>query len=748
MMDFFLEDIDPASPGVKLPIIASTVKSRFTPSPKIGYFMDVTLRMGKYHVGCEGPRHASMGGGSPVDNIYTRNAMMRGYLYGPPIEYLAQAEQSETSVTEVLTTYEEGGGAPETTVATTGAIGRTDYQSYYGANLQDPAYQAYTPPYFYGQSSIYFKYVVPTPKPATITIDVQEVLNTILDKTDASDTVYYERYDTGSYKGDIDALCLTVPELHTVSIGSLTRTKVDSSVDISPNALKITKTDSDVQHYVSYVAPKWVCPVLDFSSSSPVVVDRVYDPVLDKFGPSTSTLTNTYHDITTGRGLWGGYGIDPYDDEVLAKMNIESEKKDKGVYLSVGYPFLQSQTTAQQTYGYTTPYVESGDDFYSSYARAGSVGGTETTNPALTASLAQQLGFSPSESRAIGRFAAKKDISEAVVIIPYFENSIEVKPRSGLIIEGSEGTPRDSRADLFSTREIIPGKHFLPINRFLFKRLLAIHLEQNPVWSDSLTMAVPGSSTQGSFVQTASPLAINRAKSTDVYRMIELLAGVSAKVDMQIKKSTSTVGYQLPPEFDFIFNSAIDPFQMVVIPIDHKLYKQELIDIYQGIMPRSSIDLERVVKSMVVNPRPSRFEDDNPWYPGANENLSQLALAQFLTPAVFLESNSGLIDRSTLPDAIKSSADFYKNVKFMIFKAKQRAKKDYPIYRNKQIAKYVRDKRLVNPDFKSEQIDRYLSAISRTEIQGANWPYDYFSLLQSAKIDISFLVDGTTGGGF
>ena len=76
----------------------------------------------------------------------------------------------------------------------------------------------------------------------------------------------------------------------------------------------------------------------------------------------------------------------------------------------------------------------------------------------------------------------------------------------------------------------------------------------------------------------------------------------------------------------------------------------------------------------------------------------------------------------------------------MVFKAKQRAKKDYPIYRKKQIAKYVRDKRLASPLFSSDQIDRYLSTICSTEVQGANWPYDYFSLIQSAKIDISIKV--------
>ena len=79
----------------------------------------------------------------------------------------------------------------------------------------------------------------------------------------------------------------------------------------------------------------------------------------------------------------------------------------------------------------------------------------------------------------------------------------------------------------------------------------------------------------------------------------------------------------------------------------------------------------------------------------------------------------------------------------MVFKVKQHAEKDYETYRNKQIAKVIRQKVLtdgrgltVPPEFEKVLKNRKFS-----EVYGTNWPYDYFSLIESVKIDIELEVD-------
>ena len=67
-------------------------------------------------------------------------------------------------------------------------------------------------------------------------------------------------------------------------------------------------------------------------------------------------------------------------------------------------------------------------------------------------------------------------------------------------------------------------------------------------------------------------------KDTDIGRMIGALSAHSRHG-----------GYVLPPEFDFMHRKEVAPFQMMVIPFNHVLHKQELVDIYQGIAPQSSL---------------------------------------------------------------------------------------------------------------------------------------------------------------
>ena len=88
----------------------------------------------------------------------------------------------------------------------------------------------------------------------------------------------------------------------------------------------------------------------------------------------------------------------------------------------------------------------------------------------------------------------------------------------------------------------------------------------------------------------------------------------------------------------------------------------------------------------------------------------------------------------------------------MVFKVKQRGEKDYKSYRNNQILKAAQSNAYIasraGRPITALKIDRYDNSIVKTildkkvsEVYGANWPYDYFSLIETAKIDVSIEVD-------
>jgi len=246
----------------------------------------------------------------------------------------------------------------------------------------------------------------------------------------------------------------------------------------------------------------------------------------------------------------------------------------------------------------------------------------------------------------------------------------------------------------------------------------------------------------------------NAARKTDVYQMLETLIG---------NEESNISGYELPPEFDFI-NYNVDPFQMIVIPINHVLKKQELIDIYQGIMPDSSLKFTKESAFAEVRPLAGTSEDGiYSWMPRTNIDLviaqggpgsiSPLMPQNFFSPKFFMQIGAVYRQYCDTTKAggpnglwIKTPEDFYKNLKFMTFKIKQKAYKDYDKYRNRQIQKVLDQSALadVPPDEQHKINVKKLegSLLKKTvgEVFGSNWPYDDFSLIEMVKIDIDLEV--------
>jgi len=135
--------------------------------------------------------------------------------------------------------------------------------------------------------------------------------------------------------------------------------------------------------------------------------------------------------------------------------------------------------------------------------------------------------------------------------------------------------------------------------------------------------------------------------------------------------------YYLPPHMDFINNSEIDPFVIYAFEFKHKLDQQDLSDIWQNLMPKIA----------------------------KNPEQEEITLCHDLTPNEFFSGQP-------LPE----------DIQWMVFKVKRKAEKSY-----------------YNVTADTEDDSRFKFTFHRggekkAPIYSYNWPYDFFSLVELAKI--------------
>lgn len=152
--------------------------------------------------------------------------------------------------------------------------------------------------------------------------------------------------------------------------------------------------------------------------------------------------------------------------------------------------------------------------------------------------------------------------------------------------------------------------------------------------------------------------------------------------------------YNFPPKFDFLRNTDITPFAMYIFEFYHTLSETDLTNIWQGLPPDIGLKHEEVEAS-----------------------ISHPLLAKELLGGGFSGNNTRTGERT--PEKIK----------WLVFKVKRKAKKNY-----------------------------YRKILSKQGVQGVsdipenvnyNWPYDFFSLVELAKVDAEFtfsdiILDGTS----
>jgi len=422
----------------------------------------------------------------------------------------------------------------------------------------DPAFAAWTPPYFEGAATARLSFT-PASK-AKYTLD--EVLAELVVEN------VFPALD--SYTGSA-AASGSMPVGSSVNFeGRRSDLKVNFNLTkgkkqrFSP--LDATNEfSSDNETWV--VSPRWECPTLNFSNQEANV--KAEQVMTASTTSAFRNLGNAFSGSGYGRGMWSGYGAIPTGSE--------------GIFLELRDSFPKLLKGARDS---------------------------------TTGSLIEQCGFKPSKSR-IGELADSKEISEAVIAIPFLEQA--------------------------SSKTVEIGCHnVIKLDKKVFN-------------------------LQRKNFETAEPAI----KVNDLGSKVEIQeTSITQMIDMMEE-------YVIPPQFNFLEFDDIQPFAMYIFEFKHQLDKQDLADIWQGVMPK-----------IAMTPEKDEIE--------------------FSHPAGEFE----FFGKDGIPN----------NLKWMVFKVKKKAEKDYF---------------KVTADSSDDDRFKFDFEVGRKAPEYSyNWPYDFFSLVELGKLEV------------
>jgi hypothetical protein len=326
------------------------------------------------------------------------------------------------------------------------------------------------------------------------------------------------------------------------------------------------------------IQPKFETPILNFNKYTSLDKNNCTKPL--------------FASESVPRGMWHQYG--------------ELPKEEEGIHLEVS-------------------------DVPDSWLRGALRVNTSTIGKRVK-SLADLVGFEKTPRR-LGNIAGLKEISEAVVAIPFIEKN--------------------------ATRQFftIPKEDILDT-------VSALRREVEP----------------GVFIAGGPPKVGN-----SVVHMVKMMEK-----------------YVFPPSFDFIRYDQIQPFAMYVFEFKHNLDKEDLQRIWQNLPPKIGRSIDT-----------------------AEATISHELLASELLGGGAVIKN-GKLDENAEGPGVPS------DLKWMIFKAKKRAKDNYfdkVIQNTGRFPKPALLSAMQNQQRKEKEADGIDTNISY------NWPYDFFSLVELVKLD-------------
>lgn len=443
----------------------------------------------------------------------------------------------------------------------------------------DAAYAPYLPPYYFGDSIVRISYVADgTEKNQADPISYVLSKATTLHYNDSLNNkfLFYNKDNaaTSSIKPAWQARSTVTSSINIFGVKKGFKVAYDpKNINKFDAAKPLSVEDNDASYNSWVISPKFECPIMNFNNQPDEKYTITFEDGESLGTPSATPTAGNKSFIP--KGMWSGYG--------------EFCSGQDGVFLSVQESFPDLQPAEKVTKG----------------------------------SLVDIFGFSTTPVK-LGEIEDTREISEAVVAIPFVDNQINDE-------------------NLANTVSIM-GKNFFSISSGMFNLQKARKETNETIIKEN---------------EFGNKFEI---KETSISKMIE-----------QMKN------YIIPPEMNFIKYNDISPFAMYIFEFKHNLDKQDVADIWQGVMPKIAMKAEK----------------------------DEIEVSHAMELWEFFEGKK-------LP----------KQIRWMIFKVKKKAANNY--FEKTSDSK---DDSRFKFDFKNG---------TKTPDYSFNWPGDYFSLVELAKIETQF----------
>ena len=188
------------------------------------------------------------------------------------------------------------------------------------------------------------------------------------------------------------------------------------------------------------------------------------------------------------------------------------------------------------------------------------------------------------------------------------------------------------------------------------------------------------------FIEEEGQRKFFRIPRVDIERAFGSSVARALVGDSVLKMVSKMQNYVIPPPMDFVNNTNIDPFAMYIFEFSHTLKKQDLANIWQNLYPEIGQTFET-----------------------AESTVSHELLAHELMGGGAKLNPQGTLDVNAVGNEMPNK------VRWMIFKVKQRAAINY-------------NKRIIG----RQNIDIFEKNAPKISY---NWPYDFFSLVELAKVE-------------
>jgi len=499
------------------------------------------------------------------------------------------------------------------------------------------SFSSYVPSYWYGKTILKMSFT-PTD---TRKYELDEIFNSLVleEIPDGLNNIFSSSVFLNADVSNLNVNTISsrpayIKRMPLTSSFNIKQKSVDKIVKYNPDGkpLEVTdNTDSSLSRWV--IQTKFESPILNFNNDSNINYAECKTLVTS----STIDFTHSAYEINS-IGMWSGYGSIP--------------DTNSGVSIEVLDPYKDSPFTAP------------------------------------TQSLAKAVGFSP-QKEYLGKIAETKEISEAVLLIPYLERKDGTDPQ------------------MLLNPENVSGPYYFKINIDTINKLLKLNFDdsnlpvsliQNRIeklFNNEGQDVLDGFSTV--ITEKSEPIltgkgrpiagiAASEGKTTAVTTSrTERKISIPTNQSSIVKTIKNLLDYNVPPLLDWVVNrNAVKPFIMYFAEFKTQLNKQDLSDIWQGLAPRIALTPEIDDEPVII---------EHP----LNENE--------------------LFEGKILPN----------NIKWQVFKVKKKANKNY----------YS-----LTADSKDDLRYKFeFAGVSKTPEYSYNWPYDFFSLVELVNIEAGYKVE-------